>query len=616
MNWIFDQFLRRVSVRIRIISSFMLIMLFAGSIAPIILTGLGSLVARMEQTTNVDSKVERLLLLALRRVAISQLSLSQYIQGHATLFEVLDDANNAIQVLREAQEIANTTEQINSIEQTIRSLEIYRQQVIDLQKARVARNEKEVSRLEVELQNRGDKISDQLELIVNDNAKKVAAANEEVLNDTRQSINFGYSLIIIGFILALIVSILISISVTRPLDELREGAELFQQTSTELSINTAGSDEFSTLAQVFNNLTKQIGDLISSLETRVSQRTVELNKALKYIERRAKQFETIAKVSQSISGSSGLQELLPYIVNVISDQFSFYHVGIFLNDTSSQYAILAAANSSGGKRMLERGHQLRIGAQGIVGYVTSTGKARIALDVGQDVVYFNNPDLPETHSEMALPLRIAGKVAGALDIQSTESKAFSDEDVEVLSALADQVGLAIQNARLFDQTQKTLAEAEVIQRQYLRDTWSRLPKEENFAGFRYTALGATLIKEEDESPKIQTAGKHSAEIHAPIVLRGETIGTLSVMVPHQKHATPDQMDLVKAVAERVALSAENARLFDETTRRAERERIVSDISSKIGSSFRTENILETAAHEISNLLEEAEIIIKLEPPKK
>ena len=614
-NWIFDQFLRRIPVRRRVIGSFMLIMLLAGSISPIILYSLNSLVNRLEQVTNVDAKIERLLLVSSRRVVVSQLNLSRYIQDLTpSPFEALDDTNEAVRGLKEARGLATSPEQAQTIGLVIRSLEIYRQQILDMQKAHIAGNDTEATRLESQLQKLGNDISIRLELIVGDNVRQVAAANEKVLSDAQRSIRAGFIFVAIGFFLALIFSILISISITHPLAELRTGAESFQKGNMSATINTTGADELTEIAQIFNDLTRQISESIASLETHVSERTAELNSAIKYIERRAKQFEAITKVSQSINTSTSLQELLPYISQVVSEQFGFYHVGIFLSDANNQYAILAAANSPGGRRMLKRGHQLRIGEQGIVGYATSRGEPRIALNVGLDAVHFNNPDLPETHSEMALPLKISGKITGALDIQSSETNAFSNEDVEVLSTLADQVSLAIQNARLFDQTRKTLAEAEVIQRQNLRDAWSRLPKEENFSGFRYSALGATIIRA-DEETAVMGEDKKNTEITVPIALRGETIGALTVQVPHHERITTDQMDLIKAVAERVALSAENARLFDETIRRAERERIVSDISSKIGSSFQTESILQTTARELSELLEDADIIIKLQSPQ-
>lgn len=343
------------------------------------------------------------------------------------------------------------------------------------------------------------------------------------------------------------------------------------------------------------------------LEARVEERTQEIEKQQLRAEKRSRQFEGITRVSKAISATKNLQEALPQIAKVISEQFGFYHIGIFLSDSANLFAVLSASNSEGGNRMLTRGHQLKIGEQGIVGYVTQTGKPRIALDVGADANYFNNPELPLTHSEMALPLKIEEKVIGALDIQSTDINAFSNEDVEALSTLADQVSLAIQNARLFDQTAKTLAEADAIQRQYLRETWSKLPKEENISGYRYSIAGTVSLEEETQA--VDRTNKR--EISVPIVLRGETIGTLAVQVPKNERVSTDQIDLIKAVAERVALSAENARLFEETTRRAESERIISDIATKIGTSVRTESILRTTASELSHLLDGADIFIKL-----
>jgi len=255
--------------------------------------------------------------------------------------------------------------------------------------------------------------------------------------------------------------------------------------------------------------------------------------------------------------------------------------------------------------MLARGYQLKISEQEDgVGYVIQTGKPNITLDTGK------NPDLPLTRSEMTLPLKAGNKVIGAFDIQSTEANAFTDQDIEALSALADQVSLAIQNARLFDQTEKTLAEADAIQRQYLHETWGRLPKEEKLSGFRYSIAGTIPL---DSETNIITS-KDKREISVPIILRGETIGTLAVQVPKSDQVSADQLELIRAVAERVALSAENARLFEETTRRAERERIISDIASKIGTSVRTESILRTTATELSQLLNDAEIYINLQGP--
>ena len=348
---------------------------------------------------------------------------------------------------------------------------------------------------------------------------------------------------------------------------------------------------------------QKLQELTLNLEKRIEERTVELEKTSILSEKRAKQFETITRISRTINSAQNLQELLPRISVEVSEQFNFYHVGIFLIDASNQYAALVAANSPGGKKMLARSHQLKVGEQGIVGYVTGTSNPRIALDVGVDGVYFNNPDLPETHSEMALPLRIAGNVIGALDVQSTERNAFTDDDVEVLSTLADQISLAIQNARLFDQTQKALAESEAVYRQNFRDSWSRLPEKQNLKGYRYNASGSSPLTDSDEKEtREKTQTGQFQEMEVPIILRGETIGTLSVQIPKSERISTDQADLIKAVADRVALSAENARLFEETTTTATRERIVSDITNKIRSTNDPQEMMHTAMSELQRVL--------------
>ena len=355
---------------------------------------------------------------------------------------------------------------------------------------------------------------------------------------------------------------------------------------------------------------QELRELQISLETRItertselSQRSIELEAANQRNQQRANQFEAVAQVANVISSIRTLDELLPNIAHLVSEQFNFYHVGIFLNDASNLYATLSATNSEGGQRMLARGHQLKIGEQGIVGNVANSGIPRIALDVGKDAIFFNNPDLPDTHSEMAFPLMISGKIVGVLDLQSIESSAFDDEDLQVISILVNQVSLAIENARLFEESNKALAEAEALYRQYIRQAWGRMPKEQSLEGYHYSALGTMPIERID---KTSSNGNESPskrpEIAVPIMLRGESIGMLAVQVPDAGQINNDQMDLIKAVADRVAISAENARLFEETTRRAERERLVTDITAKIRSTNDPESMIQITLNELKTAL--------------
>lgn len=258
--------------------------------------------------------------------------------------------------------------------------------------------------------------------------------------------------------------------------------------------------------------------------------------------------------------------------------------------------------------MLARGHRLRVGEEGIVGNVAATGEPRIALDVGKDAVFFNNPDLPETHSEMALPLKSGDRIIGALDVQSRETGAFTNEDAQTLSLLADQVSLAIENARLFENSNRALTELQLVMRQSTREAWKRLPKQQRLLGYRYNAMGASPLREpvnlaETGKGRAKARVAESGSVVVPIELRGEVIGNLVVQSPGGSGKwNEDQLDLIRAVAERVALSAENARLFEETTLRAERERLVSEITGKIRSHTDPQAMIETALNELRDAL--------------
>lgn len=438
--------------------------------------------------------------------------------------------------------------------------------------------------------------------------------SEQISQETRTTINFSILLIAAVFVLAAAASFTISNTLTAPLQSLNSAAGEIIKGNFNTRVDVRSRDELETLATTLNTMTDTVKDLVFSLEQRVSDRTFELQKANQEGEKRSKQYEAIAKVAQAISTQKNLQELLPQIAEVISEQFGFYHVGIFLNDAMNKYAQLAAANSEGGKRMLKRGHQLKVGAQGIVGYATGMKRPRIALNVGDDSVYFNNPDLPDTRSEVALPLIESGEVLGALDVQSTEPNAFSEKDLEALGILAELVSIAIQNARLYEKMDRSLAEAEAASRQFFRENWNRLAEEYRIAGYRYTAGGATPLNTFDVSEDDGSASSDKKQVQVPIIMRGQEIGELLVSLPKSENIKADQMDLIKAVADRVAVIAENARLFDETTRRAERERLVTDITTKIRGTNDPQAMIETAVKELQEALKVSRI--EIVPQKK
>jgi len=258
--------------------------------------------------------------------------------------------------------------------------------------------------------------------------------------------------------------------------------------------------------------------------------------------------------------------------------------------------------------MLDRRHRLPLDSHSIVGYSASRGEPRIALDVGSDSVYFNNPDLPETRSEMAIPLRVAGTVIGALDVQSTETNAFSQEDINVLATLADQLAIAIENARLFGEARKALSESQAMFNKYTQQEWSNFARQVKPNGFIFDGkqvlpLDHNVKREPIKPATIQTGSlsleKATAMISIPIRFRGQTIGVLDIRSKNgQRFWKQDEIAMLEAAAERAALALENARLVESAQRRAARERAIGDISTKIGAVSNLESILQTAVEEL------------------
>jgi GAF domain-containing protein len=368
----------------------------------------------------------------------------------------------------------------------------------------------------------------------------------------------------------------------------------------------------------------QLNELQASLEQRVSERTVELQQANQINERRARQFQAVAEVTKVISSIQNLETLLPKISEVISEQFNIYHTGIFLLDNQKQYAVLRAANSFGGRKMLERGHKLLVGQTGIVGFVTATGQPRIALDVGADAVFFNNPDLPNTHSEMALPLRYAGEIIGALDVQSTEPNAFTQDDVEVLFTLADQVAVAINNATTIEEARNALAEAQIAIRKSTLEAWQVLRPKNLSVGME---LKESAIKHMDsplQGEHIQEAlskgvtvftngNEKESKLAIPLRLRGQVVGIVNINTRNQHELSQDDVEIAESIAERLSLAIENATLLQAAQYRADLERVTTDITSRISSSTRFETILQTAAQELSKALGGSDVLVQIEP---
>ena len=414
--------------------------------------------------------------------------------------------------------------------------------------------------------------------------------------------------------LTVLLSIWLSRRIVSPIQSLATASQRIAEGDYDTELPPPQQDETGVLIESFKSMSAQISNSLATLEDRVDERTKELSE-------RSNQIQAAAELGQAVANIRNLDELLTRVTHLISDRFGFYHVGVFLLDENNQYAVLRAANSPGGQRMLARNHRLGVGTMGIVGYVTGSRQARIALDVGRDAIYFDNPDLPDTRSEMALPLIASGNLLGALDVQSTESGAFTNQDIETLQLLADQVAISIYNARLYQETQDSL---NAIQRAYgemTRDSWSQLLQSRSNIGYHISPQGKISTSEGDWSPSMEMAiardepyvDRETNTLAVPINIRDNPTGAICFTRKlSQGEWTQTEIEMMQNLTNQLGTALEAARLYSETQRRAEREHLVTEITSRIRATNDPQQMLQTAVQELQEVLrvKRAQVVIQ------
>ena len=386
-----------------------------------------------------------------------------------------------------------------------------------------------------------------------------------------------------------------------PLAALTELAQNFSMGDLSARVSETRGDEIGQLSRTFNQMAEDLSDLYRSLEKRVEDRT--------------RQIRTASEVARDAVAIRDVETLLNETVNLITSRFGFYHAAVFLLDRERENAIMRAASSEGGKHMIARGYSLAVGKVGIVGYATGTGKPRIALDVGEDQVHFANPDLPETRSEMALPLWAGDQIIGALDVQSKDPNAFDEEDILVLQTMADQLAIAIENARLISELTELSA-----QNRRVIDVFTSISEQTDYDsllakagesireifGFKRVVIGLVEGNEivvrsastaegvqptqtgipiplergplgravltakpvtalsEDSPGAGQTIRSASTTVAVPLISRGEAIGAFAVESADIEGLDSRDIEILELIANQVSVSLESARLFEET----------------------------------------------------
>lgn len=453
------------------------------------------------------------------------------------------------------------------------------------------------------LQNELDKELTQLSQNIQ---QDVAGAMDRTVKAQQTTGQYWVVLSILAIVFASLVSWLAFRGIVRPVRQLI--ANVQKITSGDLSPTQAleQKDEIGDLSRAFSMMTDWLRDSHENLERRVEERTQDL-------ERRTNQIQVAAEVARDITTNRDLEGLLNHTVTIIPERFGFYHAGIFLVDARDEFAVLRATTQETGHEMLRLGHKLRIGETGLVGHVCHSGEPLIALDVGENAVHFKNPHLPLTRSELALPLKSGDRIIGALDVQSTEAAAFDQDSILILQVMADQLATAIENTNLLKELQENIHELERLSGSLVRSSWHEMNSSKGVIGYQYDGLILEPIYNLNTSK-----GKDNAStlppISLPLKIRDQQIGSLDIWPSHEK-LTADEMNLVKDISNRLSQVLENARLFEESQNRAEREKLTGEITAQLRASTDPQAILEKAVTELRKVLnaKHARITVKAVP---
>ncbi|MBU1877731.1 MAG: GAF domain-containing protein, partial [Chloroflexi bacterium] len=454
--------------------------------------------------------------------------------------------------------------------------------------------------------------------------------------------------------------------ITRPLDDLRQGAIAIGQGDLDHVIQVRTGDEIEDLAHQFNQMAQELKSSqaeirvhAQELEQRVADRTHDL-------ERRATLLATAADMGRVAASILDPVQLTRQVVDLVGERFDLYYVGLFLvaAGPDGEYAVLDAGTGEPGRLMKEQGHRLLVGGTSMVGMACATGQARIALDVGQERVRFDNPHLPLTRSEIALPLIVGEHILGALDAQSTRPGAFSQEDIAVLQLVADQVAVAVENARIFSHEAGVLEATSPIYRASRRLTTALTTDEVSTAiidsvaetgadgcvivEFEFTSAGepeALLYRgvwRRDRAPQFKPGLRlpisaspfpldmvetfwtvadteqdetlpesarqvfentdARALVNIPLRAAGRTFGQV-VVLRNTPGTFPDtDLRLYETLSGQASVALERARLLEETRRRADEETALRTISDRIAQAIDIDAVLYSAVEGLTQAL--------------
>lgn len=403
--------------------------------------------------------------------------------------------------------------------------------------------------------------------------------------------------------------------VASPIVEVRQAMERAlsgEDAGEEIALRAAThQDQTGALARTFLQLRTRVADTITVLEERINARTRDI--------------EATQEVARFAATQRDLQKLMDEVVSLIVHQFpNIYHAQIFLVDTDNAYAVLRASTGEAGQKLLGRGHRLAVGSTSVIGQVTEQQRIIVATDTSASATHRRNEFLPDTRSELAIPLSIGDRVIGALDVQSKQANTFTDDQIKTLQTMADQIAISLDNARLYEESLRQLQDLAVSSREKTFSAW----QEELYARRSrelVAEVGNPALNTDDTTQLFNlrrqamvngkvTVGlltdRNTIPVAVPIILRNQVLGAVEWELPANDF-NHEKVELAQELVSRLALSLDNARLFEQSQRVIARERVVNTIASKLAGQTNVQEILQIAVREVGQALRAPEVNIQL-----
>ena len=362
--------------------------------------------------------------------------------------------------------------------------------------------------------------------------------------------------------------------------------------------------------------------LRASLEQRVADRTSEL-------ESRSTQLQAAAEVSRAVTSILDPEELIGQVSELIRERFDLYHVGLLLLDEAGEWAIYRGGSGEAGRELRERGFRLPVGGNSMVGWCTASGLARVAQDVSTEAMHYRFDLVPHTRSEAALPLRVRGQILGALSVQSDRTGTFDPATVSVLQTMADQVSVALDNARLFAESQQALEATRRAYGQLSSQAWTDLLRSRTDWGYGYAQRGVLPVEGSWPPEMIEALRTGQAIVRQPagiqtprqgipagppvyteepalalpLKVRQGVVGAVGFYRDSGDGAwATEEMELLRRLVDQLGMALESAQLYQETQRRAAREQTIRQITERMRQSVDVEAILQSTVVELAKAL--------------